>query len=95
MFVITLTYLKPIEDIEAATVAHRAWLDQHVASGLILLAGPQVPRTGGIFIARGGQTRDELAATLADDPFLTQGLARYDFVEFNPGKRNPAFDDLI
>jgi len=35
MFVVTLTYLKSIEEIEARTAEHRAWLDQHVQSGLV------------------------------------------------------------
>ena len=52
MFVVTITYTKPIEAIEAKTVEHRTWLDQHVASGLVIAAGPMVPRTGGILIVR-------------------------------------------
>ena len=36
MFIVTITYTQPIEAIEARTVEHRAWLDQHVASGLII-----------------------------------------------------------
>ena len=36
MFVVTITYTQPIEAIEAKTVEHREWLDQHVASGLIV-----------------------------------------------------------
>ena len=43
MFVVTITYTQPIEAIEARTVEHREWLDQHVASGLIGFVGIMVP----------------------------------------------------
>jgi uncharacterized protein YciI len=95
MFVVEINYTRPIEEIEAATADHRAFVDIHIASGLLLLAGPKVPRTGGFLIARGGQTRDELLAVLADDPFLARNLADYVVTEFNAGKHNPALASLI
>ena len=95
MFIIDIAYVRPIAEIEAQTAAHRAFLDIHMASGLLLLAGPKVPRTGGYLIARGGQTKEELMAVLADDPFVSGKLADYVVTEFNPGKRNPVLDDLI
>ena len=95
MFIVDINYVRPMDEIEAATEAHRAFLDTHIASGLLLMAGPKVPRTGGYLIARGGQTKEELMAVLADDPFVSGKLADYVVTEFNPGKRNPVLDDLI
>lgn len=95
MFVVTLTYLKSIEEIEARTAEHRAWLDQHVQSGLLIATGPMVPRTGGVFLARGGGTTAELAALLRDDPFQVHGLVRCDIVEFAPGKYHPALAEFL
>jgi uncharacterized protein YciI len=95
MFVVTLTYVRPIEEIEAKTAEHRAWLDQHVQSGLLIATGPMVPRTGGVLIARGGGTKDELAALLKDDPFQVHGLADYVIVEFKPGKYHPALEQFL
>ncbi|CAN5153027.1 YciI family protein [soil metagenome] len=95
MFLVDITYIRPIEEIEAQTVAHRAFLDIHLASGLLILTGPKVPRTGGILIARGGQTKDELAAILADDPFQALGLAECMITEFAAGKYNPALANLV
>jgi uncharacterized protein YciI len=95
MFAVTLTYVRPIAEIEAKTAEHRAWLDQHVESGLLLLAGPLVPRTGGLLIFSGRETREALAAILEDDPFAVHGLADYEIIEFSPGKKNPLFADLV
>lgn len=90
MFIVTITYTQPIEAIEARTTEHREWLDQHVASGLIIAAGPMVPRTGGILVVRSGGTKDELEAVLKADPFQIHGLADYAVTEFKAGKLNPA-----
>ena len=95
MFIIDISYVRPIAEIEAQTAAHRAFLDIHMASGLLLLAGPKVPRNGGFLIARGGQTKEEVMAIFAEDPFVALGLADYTFTEFAPGKVHPALVDLI
>ena len=95
MFVVTLTYIQPIEAIEAKTAEHREWLDQFVADGRLLLAGPKVPRTGGVLVFATGPSKDEIAALLEADPFKAHGLADYDIVEFNPGKIAPALRGLV
>ena len=90
MFVVVITYTQPIEAIEARTVEHREWLDQHVASGLIIAAGPMVPRTGGVLVVASRGTKEELETLLKDDPFQIHGLADYAVTEFKAGKLNPA-----
>lgn len=95
MFLVTLTYIRPIEEIEAKTAEHREWLNQHLDSGLLILAGPMVPRTGGVLIARGGGTKDELAAILRNDPFQIHGLADYAVTEFKAIKFNPALEGVL
>lgn len=94
MFVVTITYTQPIEAIEEKTAEHRAWLDIHVASGLIIAAGPMVPRTGGILIVRSGGTKEELEALLKADPFQVHNLADYKVTEFKAGKLNPALTEF-
>jgi uncharacterized protein YciI len=90
MFIVTITYTQPIEAIEARTAEHREWLDQHVASGLIVAAGPMVPRTGGVLVVSSALTKDALETLLKDDPFKVHGLADYAVTEFKAGKLNPA-----
>lgn len=95
MFVVTVTYTQPIEAIEAKTAEHRAWLDGFLADGRLLLAGPMVPRTGGVLVFAKGPTKDDIIDLLTADPFQIHGLARYDVVEFNPGKIAPALLGLV
>ncbi len=71
--VITLSYVAPIEDVDAQMAAHVAWLERGFDEGLFLLAGRQVPRTGGIVLCRGRKA--EVEALVASDPFVTSGVA--------------------
>jgi uncharacterized protein YciI len=83
MYVVMLTYVKPVEEIDALMDDHVAWLKRHYASGLFLASGRQVPRTGGVILARSGD-RAVLDTALATDPFVRHGAARVDVVEFAP-----------
>ena len=82
--VLTLTYTAPLERIDALLPAHRRWLDELYAAGTFLASGPQVPRVGGIILARGG--RADLAALVRDDPFARAGAAEYAIAEFQPNR---------
>ena len=48
MFIITLTYQKPVEEVDAAMEAHRAYLREQFEQGRFLMSGRKVPRDGGV-----------------------------------------------
>ena len=81
MFVVLLTYTQPLEKLEPHLPAHRQFLAGHYASGVLVASGPQIPRSGGVIIAR-GVTREQLLALLAEDPFAQNALADYQVIEF-------------
>lgn len=88
MYAVILTYTRPIPEVDAQMEGHRAWLEAHYASGLFVLSGRRVPRTGGVILARGG-TEAELQAHLAEDPFAIAGVARYEIYAFEPSRIEP------
>lgn len=94
MFAVILTYKKPMEEVERHTPAHRAFLDECVAQGLLILSGRQTPPAGGVVIMK-AESREKLDALLAEDPFYKEGVADYQVYEFNPGKYQPALKELI
>ena len=51
MFVVILTYVRPLAEIDALMPAHVKFLKKHYASGKFLLSGRQNPRVGGIILA--------------------------------------------
>ena len=93
MFVVTLTYLRPLTEIDALMPRHVAWLKQHYRSSLFLASGRQIPRTGGVILARSGD-REELEKLLLQDPFVKNGCARADVVEFKPSMTAPGAEVL-
>ena len=83
MFVITLTYSKPTEEIDALLAAHREFLREQYDNGVFLMSGRMVPRTGGIIIAS-ADSRADIEAIVELDPFHLAGAATYTITEFVP-----------
>ncbi|MDG0817314.1 YciI family protein [Bdellovibrio svalbardensis] len=83
MFVITLTYLKPLSEVEKQLPAHREFLKQGYSAGMLLASGPMIPRTGGIILARGND-KNAILNFLESDPFKKNDIAAYEVVEFDP-----------
>jgi len=90
MFLLNITYTKPIEEIDRALAAHRAWLGDLVDKKIVLFSGPKNPRLGGLIMLR-VKTRGEAEALAAADPFAIAGVASYEVIEFTPVKCDPAF----
>ena len=93
MFIVTLTYLKPVAEIDALMPGHIEWLDQGYDSGLFIASGRRIPRTGGVILARSGDEQ-ALRDKLARDPFVIHGAARCDVVEFAASMTAPGAEVL-
>jgi uncharacterized protein YciI len=93
MFVVLLTYKRPLEEVDSHLDAHVAFLKQEYANRHFIASGRKVPRTGGV-ILRNVKTRDELEAILVKDPFHLAGIADYDIVEFIPSMVAEGFEKL-
>jgi len=94
MFLFIVTYTAPLSAIDAALEAHRAWLEEGFAKGVLLLCGPQVPREGGAILAH-GLSRAEAEALAATDPFVLRGVANYRIIEMTPRRADPRLEFLI
>ncbi|WP_082120987.1 YciI family protein [Dyella japonica] len=95
MFIVELTYLKPLDAIEAKLEAHRHFLDAQYLNGVFLASGPKIPRDGGVILASGRISRSDLNTILAHDPFQLHGLASYRATEFSPVKAHPALIGIL
>lgn len=90
MFIILITYTKPLEMIDDYVAAHRAFLDVGYHKNIFVASGPQNPRTGGVIISQ-LTDRNQLESILKDDPFLIHELATYTIIEFSPVKYHQDF----
>ncbi len=80
-----IRYRKPVEEVVVHQDAHRAYLRELKATGILLASGPCNPRFGGILLLRVAD--DDLKALDAirdGDPFIQNGVAQYELLGWNP-----------
>lgn len=78
---ILITYVVPLDEVDRHMKAHIDWLERGYAEGLFLLSGRRNPRIGGVIVCRGH--KPEVEALAASDPFVTEGAATIEVIEFN------------
>jgi uncharacterized protein YciI len=81
MYIIMLTYKKPLAEIDRCLAEHRQFLARHYAAGHFLFSGRQEPRVGGVILAK-AQDRAEVERIVCEDPFHREGIADYEIIEF-------------
>jgi uncharacterized protein YciI len=81
MYVLTLSYVVGLDEVDRVRDAHMEWIGEQYARGWFLASGAKVPRDGGVILA-GAMARDEVEEVIASDPFVREGVAVYDVVEF-------------
>lgn len=89
MFVVLLTYKRPLAEIDATMKAHVAFLEEEYRAGRFIASGRQVPRQGGVILAVAA-SREELEGSMQRDPFVRDGLASFEIVEFRTSLHHPA-----
>ncbi|MEV0680031.1 YciI family protein [Actinosynnema sp. NPDC050436] len=88
MYIVLLEYIKPLDEVDYALPDHVDWLNKQYQAGHFLASGRQVPRVGGVIIAR-PMLRGKLDALLATDPFAVQKLVRHRVVQFQATRTAP------
>jgi uncharacterized protein YciI len=94
VFVLLLTYVKPLPEVDRLMRRHVAWLDEQYAAGIFVVSGRRIPRTGGVILAR-GDDREEMEALAATDPFVSEGVATCEVVQFRASQSAPGIAALL
>ncbi len=94
MFVVTLRYIAPLPDLDVYMSEHVKFLQKHYKESTFIVSGRQVPRTGGIILAR-GKSKEAIEALMRTDPFVRQGLAEFTVTEFLTSQMHPAFRAMM
>jgi uncharacterized protein YciI len=94
MFVIILSYIKPIEVIDALRPKHLEFLDSYFKKDIFIASGRQTPLKGGVILAN-AKSRLEIEQIITGDPFYTEQAAKFEIIEFTPTKVNPDIGKLI
>lgn len=86
MYIIDITYTKPLTVINAHLDAHRAFLSEGYKNKHFVASGPKIPRIGGIILANFPDIKS-CQEYIALDPFYRHDLANYNITEFTPTPR--------
>lgn len=90
IYIVTLSYVRPLDEVNAQLDGHRDWLIQHAKAGRILVTGPLEPRTGGLLLVRCAD-RAALDRMMNEDPFVVHRLVEVEVKAFTPMLRAAAF----
>jgi uncharacterized protein YciI len=94
VFLLLLTYVRPLPEVDALMREHVRWLDEQYAAGRFVVSGRRIPRTGGVIVAR-GDDRAEIEALAASDPFVSRGVATCEIIQFRASQIAPRLDGLL
>jgi uncharacterized protein YciI len=93
MFILSSTYIAPLEEVDALRPAHIAWLKEQHAAGHFHGWGRKTPPTGGVIFAVG--ERAAVEALAETDPYITGGVARAEIIEFTPAFLAPGLEETL
>ncbi len=94
MFIVSLTYKKPIEEVEKYIPAHILFLDKYYAKKNFVFSGRKNPRTGGVILVN-NVTKNELEKIIKEDPFHQNGIADYEITEVIATKCDKRFECFL
>ena len=91
IFIASLTYTFPIEQVDAVLVDHLAWLKAGHDAGHFLAWGPREPRDGGLIFVKAA-SRADAEALLMSDPFMLHQLADLTITQWTPRFVGPGLE---
>lgn len=91
MYVINLTYNKPMNEVNALFDVHIAWVQKYLFKGIFIAAGSKSPRNGGVILVK-NISREELDQILIEDPY--QQVADYSVLNVDVTLVNDNFSEL-
>jgi uncharacterized protein YciI len=94
MFVIDLTYIVPLEELDLHMTEHVKFLKTYYKKNVFIASGRKVPRTGGIILAL-ADSREAIQEIMNEDPFCKLKLAEVKITEFNTSQMHPDFKNVF
>jgi uncharacterized protein YciI len=94
MFVIDLTYIVPLEKLDAHMTEHVKFLKKYYDQNVFVASGRKVPRTGGIILAL-AESKEEVEKIIQEDPFYSLKLAEFKITEFLTSQYHPDMKKVL
>ncbi|MFP2342982.1 YciI family protein [Enterobacter ludwigii] len=94
VYIVILTFIKPLEEIDAEIPAHVEWLKKRYAEGIFLASGRRIPRNDGVILAK-CESLASLEERLREDPFQRLKLATADLIPFEPSMKTELLENVF
>lgn len=94
MFIINLTYIVPLEELDQHMAEHVKYLRKYYDKDIFVASGRKVPRTGGIILAL-ADSKEAVEKIIKEDPFYKHELAGFDITEFLTSQYHPELKSLL
>ncbi len=94
MFIIDLTYIVPLEELDEHMASHVKYLRKYYKKNIFVASGRKVPRTGGIILAL-ADSKEDVEKIIKEDPFYKLDLAEFTITEFLTSQYHPDLKDFL
>ncbi|MGC6203889.1 YciI family protein [Citrobacter werkmanii] len=94
VYVVVLTYIKSLEEVDTQIPAHVEWLKKGYPDGVFLASGRRIPRNGGIILAK-CDSLESLEERLSQDPFQKLNIATTEIFPFEASMRTNLLESIF
>ena len=94
MFIIDLTYIVSLNELDKHMVDHVKFLKRYYKQNVFVASGRKVPRTGGIILAQ-ADSREIIERIIEEDPFYIHRLATFSITEFLTSQYHPDLKEFL
>lgn len=94
IYVVVLTYIKPLEDVDALIPEHVEWLKKGYSEGVFLASGRRIPRNGGVILAQCDSV-EMLEERLSQDPFQKMNIAKAEIIPFEATMKAQMLESIL
>ena len=94
MFIIDLTYIAPLEELDQHMADHAKYLRKYYKKDVFVASGRKVPRIGGIILAL-ADSKEAVEKIIKEDPFYKHKLAEFTITEFLTSQYHPELKEFL
>lgn len=94
IYVVVLTYIKPLEEVDSQIPAHVEWLKKGYSDGVFLASGKRIPRNGGVILAK-CDSIESLEERLSQDPFQKLNIATAEIIPFEASMKAQLLQNIL
>lgn len=94
MFIIDLTYIVPLEELDQHMADHVKYLRKYYKKNVFVASGRKVPRSGGIILAM-ADSKEAIEKIIKEDPFYQHELAEFTITEFLTSQYHPELKEFL